>query len=165
MVIRKKLLLATAVVTLVVIMVIMGYCFTIGPDEETPSTIVSFRNGDQEVLNITCEVASTPEERELGLMHREALAPDSGMLFVFDTPTEASFYMKNTLIPLDMIFIDEYGIVSNVEEADVQAGVPDSQLTHYLSEGPVKWVVEINQGLSASYEIGAGTQVYIYESD
>ncbi len=143
----------------------MGYCFTIGPDEETPSTIVSFRNGDQEVLNITCEVASTPEEHQLGLMHREELALNSGMLFVFETPQPVSFWMRDTLIPLDIIFIDENGYVTNVEEADVEPEIPDEQLTRYHSDGAVKWVVEINMGLSASYEIGAGTPVYIYESD
>jgi uncharacterized membrane protein (UPF0127 family) len=144
---------------------IVGYVFLLSPGEDEQLAIVSFQVNGQEALNVTCEIASTHEERAQGLMYREELASDRGMLFVFDTPNEASFWMKNTLIPLDMIFIDKNGIVVNVEEADVQTSVPDSQLTHYLSDGPVKWVVEINQGLSALTGIGADTQVYIYESD
>ncbi len=157
-------MLITAIVLIILMFSIVGYVFIFGPDDEQLKA-VSFQVNDQEVLNVTCEIASTNEERAQGLMNRDELAEDRGMLFVYDTPTEVSFWMKNTLIPLDMIFIDENGIVVNVEEADVQTGIPDSQLTHYHSDGPVKWVVEINQGLSASHGIDAGTQVYIYDSD
>ena len=73
--------------------------------------------------------------------------------------------MKNTLIPLDMIFIDENGFVTNVEEADVEPGVPDNQLTRYSSAGPIKWVLEVNQGLAAANGIHTGTYVNITYSD
>jgi uncharacterized membrane protein (UPF0127 family) len=70
--------------------------------------------------------------------------------------------MKNTLIPLDIIFIDENRVVLNVEEAFVeQPETPDGELARYRSAGPAQWVVEINQGLSAQKGITAGTVVDI----
>jgi uncharacterized membrane protein (UPF0127 family) len=94
-------------------------------------------------------------------MYREELPMDRGMLFVYSQPKEVRFTMKNTLIPLDIIFIHENGKVLNVEEADVEQDTPDSELTRYNSSGPVAWVVEINQGLCSSYKIEEQTSVHI----
>ncbi|MDO5620579.1 MAG: DUF192 domain-containing protein [Paracoccus sp. (in: a-proteobacteria)] len=65
-------------------------------------------------LTFTVEIADTPAERALGLMHRKALEPRHGMLFVYDRPQEVSFWMKDTLIPLDLIFMDASGRVRHV---------------------------------------------------
>lgn len=129
--------------------------FTIG--EPPLPGLVSFALAGNETVEFHCEIADSAAEQALGLMYREELPADEGMLFVFDSVSTKSFWMKNTLIPLDMIFIDENGVVTNVEEADVETGVPDSQLTHYFSDGPVKYVLEINQGLAAANGIDAGT--------
>lgn len=59
--------------------------------------------------HVMAEVADTPESRETGLMFRDSLAPDRGMLFIFETPQRASFWMKNTRIPLSVGFIDKIG--------------------------------------------------------
>ena len=114
-----------------------------------------------ENVTFKCEVADTEAERAAGLMNRESLGNDSGMLFIFEEPQNLTFWMKNTLIPLDIIFIDKDGIVLNVEEADVEPGVPDNSLTRHKSDGPAKWALEIKQGLSEHYGIAAGTQVVI----
>ena len=63
----------------------------------------------------TVEVARTVDEQAQGLMNRQTLAPDRGMIFPYDVPTPASFWMKNTLIPLDMIFIRSDGTVARIE--------------------------------------------------
>jgi uncharacterized membrane protein (UPF0127 family) len=111
---------------------------------------------------VNCEVADDSFERAEGLQDREDLADDEGMLFIYDPPQEASFIMPNMNFPLDIIFIAENGTVVNVEEAEPEdPGTPKSDMVRYRSDGEVKWVVEINQGLSRMYGIGAGTQVDI----
>lgn len=100
------------------------------------------------------ELAETPMQQMQGLMFREKMAPDAGMLFLYDRPQPASFWMKNTLIPLDMIFIGADGKVVNIH----QNAVPQS-LDSINSAGPVKGILEINGGMSARLGIRAGDRV------
>ncbi|WP_158963975.1 DUF192 domain-containing protein [Chachezhania sediminis] len=100
------------------------------------------------------EVAETPAERAKGLMFREDMAQRAGMLFIFERPGRVSFWMKNTLIPLDMLFIDETGTVTRVHSNAVPGDLTA------IDGGPgVKVVIEINGGLAKRYGIGPGTQV------
>lgn len=78
--------------------------------------VVLFPDAD---VSIRVEIADEPEERALGLMNRESLAPMSGMLFIYESPRPASFWMKNTLIPLDMIFMDAAGTVRHIHPSAV----------------------------------------------
>ncbi len=123
---------------------------------------VGFELADGGSLNITCEVADSAIERANGLQDREELAISKGMLFVFEEPKEASFIMHNVEFPLDIIFIAENGTVVNVEEAEVEEpDTPYDDLVRYRSDGEVKWIVEINKGLSQQYGIWPGTRVEI----
>jgi uncharacterized membrane protein (UPF0127 family) len=100
------------------------------------------------------ELARLPREREQGLMYRDRLAADAGMLFIFDRPGPLTFWMKNTLIPLDMIFIGgDRRIVGIVESAE------PGTLSSRQVDGLSKYVLEINGGLSAKLGIQAGTAV------
>lgn len=100
------------------------------------------------------EIADTEALRAQGLMHRERLARSAGMLFVYDAPTEPSFWMMNTLIPLDMIFIDPEGIVSRVHSD----AIPHDRTP--IPGGPnVLMVLEINGGLSERFGISEGSEV------
>lgn len=99
------------------------------------------------------EIADDPAEMARGLMFRDRLAREAGMLFVYDPPQPATFWMKNTMIPLDMVFIDDAGRVLNVE-----AGAVPYSLAARSSSGPVRAVLEINGGLAAELGIGPGTQ-------
>jgi hypothetical protein len=98
------------------------------------------------------EIADDGAERSQGLMNRENLARSAGMLFVYEEPVEVGFWMKNTLIPLDMIFIDESGAVISVH-----ANARPHDLTPIDSGGPVRFVLEINGGLSQKLGIAPGT--------
>ncbi len=100
------------------------------------------------------ELAETPAQQAQGLMFREKMAPDAGMLFIYDRPQPASFWMKNTLIPLDMIFIGTDGRIVNIH----QNAVPQS-LDSVNSAGPVKAILEVNGGMSARLGIRAGDRV------
>lgn len=100
------------------------------------------------------EIVDTPESRAQGLMYREELAPDAGMLFDFKESRPVSFWMSNTLIPLDMIFITAEGLVANVH---AQARPLDP--TSIPSDGPVMFVLEIPGGRAAELGIAAGDRV------
>jgi len=100
------------------------------------------------------ELALTPPEQARGLMHRESMAPDAGMLFVFDPPRPASFWMRNTLISLDMLFIGADGRIVNIAER-----TPPQTDHPHRSAGPVRAVLEINGGLSDLLGIAPGDRV------
>ena len=100
------------------------------------------------------EVVDTIETRALGLMHREFLATRAGMLFVYEEPQHTSFWMKNTLIPLDMIFIDENGTVVHIH----QNAIPHD-VTAIPSNGEILLVLEVNGGLSETFGITIGSEI------
>ena len=93
---------------------------------------------------LTAELAVTPQERERGLMFRKELAPDQGMLFVFDQEDLYSFWMKNTLIPLDIIWLD-----SNQQIVHIEKRVPPCSADPcptYSPDHPAKYVLELKAG-------------------
>ena len=102
----------------------------------------------------TVEVARTASQQELGLMNRHGLAPDAGMLFPFDPPRPASFWMRNTLIPLDMIFIRPDGSIARIAANTV----PMSETPVAVTE-PMTAVLELNGGRAAQLGIQPGDRV------
>ena len=104
------------------------------------------------------EVARTPVERARGLMNRESLPRDSAMIFVYPQEDHRGFWMKNTLIPLDILFLDSNGVVVDVQAMTPQIGAPDSELTVHRSASPAKYAIEMNAGLAQELGIGPGTQ-------
>lgn len=106
------------------------------------------------------EIADTPAERALGLMHRESLAENAGMLFVFSQESALNFWMKNTLIPLDILYMDAEGVVVDIQTMHPQPGVPDSELRNYPSATPAQYALEINAGLAESLGFAVGDQAY-----
>lgn len=103
---------------------------------------------------IRAEVAATPAERERGLMQRSSMPENHGMLFVFEQPARYCFWMKNTLIPLTIAFIDETGRITNL--ADMQPGDEDN---HHCPSRPIRMALEMNQGWFAARGLGEGHQV------
>ena len=115
--------------------------------------IVELR-GDWGEARFSVEIADEPEERARGLMFRESLPAGSGMLFLFERPHEASFWMKNTLIPLDIIFIGERGRVLRVH-----SNARPRDETPIPGGAGVKAVLEINGGLAGAIGIAAGSEL------
>jgi len=99
------------------------------------------------------ELAVTEEQRERGLMFRKALGRDEGMVFVFDEPAYQSMWMKNTLIPLSVAFLDGDGRILNI--LDMQ---PETLDTH-TSAGPARYAIESNIGWFERNKVKAGDKV------
>ncbi len=101
--------------------------------------------------NFNVEMATTPEALMQGLMYRSSMAEDHGMLFLFAKELERNFWMKNTYIPLDIIFIKESGVIHHIHEN----AVPRDE-TPLPSKGPVLNVLELNGGVTAKLGIKPG---------
>ncbi|OYT99364.1 MAG: hypothetical protein CFE40_05765 [Burkholderiales bacterium PBB1] len=99
---------------------------------------------------ITAEVARTEQQREIGLMFRESMPANHGMLFVFDRPGQQCFWMKNTLLPLDVAFIADNGTIVNTDRMKPRT------LDPHCSTQPVRFVLEMNDGWFAKRGIAAG---------
>lgn len=106
-------------------------------------------------VHFTVEVAGDPASQERGLMFRTKMAPNAGMLFDFHAPTSPTFWMKNTILPLDMIFIRADGTISSI----AHDATPYSE-TPIPSYEPVRAVLEINGGRSVSLGIKRGQRVH-----
>lgn len=102
---------------------------------------------------IDAQVAATPSERQVGLMHRRSMPQHEGMLFVFERASTQCFWMKNTLLPLSAAFIDETGHIVNI------ADMTPLSTDNHCSSAPVKFVLEMNQGWFAKRKIGPGYQL------
>jgi len=102
---------------------------------------------------IKAEVAARDAERQQGLMHRERMGPNEGMVFVFEAPAGVCMWMKNTLIPLSVAFIDESGKIINIE--DMQPQTTDSHCT----KRPARYALEMNQGWFRQKNIKPGMAI------
>lgn len=104
--------------------------------------------------SFTVELADEPAERSQGLMHRESMAASAGMLFIYERPQRATFWMRNTLIPLDMIFLSDEGVITRIHEN----AIPLDETT--IDGGPdVLAVLEINAGLAGALGLKVGDEL------
>lgn len=115
------------------------------------SNLVDITIGDKKYK---VEIADTPEKQEKGLMGRKSLPEDQGMLFIYDEPQDLSYWMKNTLISLDIIFIDD-----DMEVVSVKQGQPMSE--EPITENDVQYVLEVNSNSG----IEEGDQLVIEDFD
>ncbi len=143
---RKFLGMAVATLMLVA-------CAATSTVAQTEDIVITGKRGKQEAFQV--EVVSKDEDRARGLMGRTSLPERGGMLFVFQTVQSSAFWMKNTLIPLDMIFIDESGKIVKIHSM----AVPHSR--EVIKSGvPVKAGLEINGGMARKLGLKAGDIVH-----
>ena len=105
-------------------------------------------------MKIDIEKADNDMERQFGLMYRRTMEDTQGMLFLFDESTPQGFWMKNTYIPLDIMFVDENNVITTIHENTT----PMSDKT-VASKGNAKYVVEVNGGFSKKYGIKEGDRI------
>lgn len=120
--------------------------------EGSYTVIIETQSGQSHAFSV--ELALTPEQQSQGLMNRTQLDDDKGMLFYFNEAREQSFWMKNTLIPLDMLFIKQSGRIHHIHENAIP-----HDLTPVKSMGEVVGVLEINGGLSRKLGIQPGDTI------
>ena len=118
---------------------------------------VGVTNADGSPVAVRIQVADDEFERARGLMYRRSLDPDAGMLFVFEAPEDTSFWMENTFIPLDVIFIDENLQVAGI----VTDTVPLSRDPIEIGQ-PSLYVLEVNAGFVRTHGIQAGGQIELH---
>ncbi|HOD07865.1 MAG TPA: DUF192 domain-containing protein [Myxococcota bacterium] len=117
-----------------------------------PEAELVFVNPDGSIARFTAEVASTDQQRAMGLMYRKALPPDRAMLFVFPAASRQGFYMKNTYVALDMVFVGGDGVVAGVVE-----NARPLTLETMSVDAPARFVVEINAFAAAAKGIVKGS--------
>ncbi|MEL7415534.1 MAG: DUF192 domain-containing protein, partial [Pseudomonadota bacterium] len=113
---------------------------------------LDLRSGET-LLRFSVEVADTVDERALGLMHRTSMPQFSGMLFAYDRPQTVGFWMRNTLIPLDLLFADARGVVQRIHAN----AVPLSE-ENIPGGDDIQYVLEINGGLAEMLGLTEGTE-------
>ena len=125
------------------------------PQPELPKGVVEFeRAAPRAPLSVQVEVASTDEQRQMGRMFREELGEFEGMLFIFPDERHNSFWMRNTLLPLDMFFIDsKWTVVGVVENAEPLTESPRQV------DGRSQYVLEVNAGFAKRHGFGAGAKL------
>jgi len=105
----------------------------------------------------TLEIADTQEKRERGLMFRESMPADHGMIFIFDVADKYAFWMKNTLIPLDIVFLDAHGKVIDIEPRQAQDETPMGP------DEPESYVIELNAGAAKTLGLVKGDVIVLPE--
>lgn len=116
---------------------------------------LTFLRGDSAVLaTINIEIAETPQRRETGMMGRPTLDENNGMLFIFEQDQELAFWMMNTLVSLDMVFVN-----SKMEIVTIQAKATPFSTESYRASKPGMYVVEVNAGFCEQHGIQEGDKI------
>jgi uncharacterized protein len=133
----------------IICLILLSTTCTIKDTDLTKVEKVGFSQG---LVNV--EIADNDEERGLGLMFRTTLATNAGMLFVFDNPSRPGFYMKNTAVPLDIIFINKDMKVVTIRQME-----PFDENTHHQPAADVLFALEVNKGWSGKHNVKVGDEV------
>ncbi|MFB6132014.1 MAG: DUF192 domain-containing protein [Halanaeroarchaeum sp.] len=153
---RKPLLVALSIVLIALVVAIPSA----GPEllnAGTDATTVTIVDEDGDRLGtVAVTVADTPVERYRGLSDTESLAPDEGMLFVFEEERERTFVMRDMAYPLDIVFVGSDGTITTIHTAPVEE---DANLTAYT--GRARWVLEVNAGWTDEHEVEVGDRILI----
>tara|TARA_R110002020_G_scaffold176404_1_gene368648 strand:+ start:104 stop:568 length:465 start_codon:yes stop_codon:yes gene_type:complete len=145
---KPKKLFAGLAAAIVAVLAAGYFAFAAG---DLSKAVLHTKGGDREIM---VELALTPDQREVGLMNRSHMPQDQGMLFRFDETRNVAMWMKNTLIPLDMLFIDESG-----EVLTIKTNAQPLSLDIIPSGQPVRYVLELNGGAAMRYGVSIGDRL------
>jgi len=134
-----------ATITILLGLILLGACTS-----EEKMKIIKLKIGANTLL---AEVADTPGMRQQGLMHRKELAPDSGMLFVFEQEEQVSFWMKDTPLPLSIAYISKSGVIREIHDLEPFSRIP------VRSRFSVLYALEVNRGYFKDKGIEEGDRI------
>ena len=150
---KKLIILITIPLIIIAIILYLNPFQT--PSYSLSLTKIATLNNQEFIL----EIAQTPQEKQQGLMYRSSLPKNQGMIFVYDIESPRTFWMKNTLIPLDLIFLDSDNIIIDIKH-NFQPCISDP-CESYTSKQPAKDIIEINAGLAEELGLEVGEIVYV----
>jgi uncharacterized membrane protein (UPF0127 family) len=141
-----------------------GSRFTAAPPEKSrgssePLRTLTIEASGGEEVEVQVEIADAPDEQAMGLMNRTALGEGRGMLFVFPSEEERSFWMKNTLIPLSIAYIDAEARIVDIQDMKAL----DDDPPHYVSAKPALYALEVNKGFFDERDVNVGDRVRLPE--
>ena len=136
------------------LLLLAAAAFLVQPARAFEPGTLAIHSHDGTVHNFMIELARTPDERAQGLMFRKEMDPQAGMLFDFGEEQPIAMWMKNTFIPLDMLFIGSQGEITGIA-----AGAEPQSETTIPSPGPIRAVLELNAGTAQRLGIGVGDRV------
>ena len=147
----RCILISAGIITAIFFILISLSADTLACPLELPTTTITVKD-----YTLTVELATTPTARNCGLAHRDELAPDHGMLFVFPNLQPRAFWMKDTKIPLSLAFLNESAQILNIQRM-----TPLQTDKRYRSDQPTKYALEVNQGWFVRRSIEVGDTVEI----
>jgi uncharacterized protein len=127
--------------------------------DDWDETVVTIPTDDGATPEVDAKVAATPDERQRGLMEVEALPDGTGMLFLFDQERTGGFWMRNTLVPLDIAYIDADGVIGTILTMDPCEEADAADCPTYVPDGPYLSALEVPQGWFAQVGVAEGDEV------
>lgn len=151
---RSRAAVAALSTTLLTLALLTGGCRNSSASGTSTLPTVDMKLGTK---TFTLEIANDAAEREKGLMRRDSMPADHGMIFVFPAEQRLGFFMKNTRIPLDIIFVNATGVVVSIKQ------MRPYDVTTTYTDAPAKWAIELNQGQAAAAGVNVGDRLTIPE--
>ncbi|MFA5828086.1 MAG: DUF192 domain-containing protein [Candidatus Shapirobacteria bacterium] len=144
--------------SIVAILILFGFLVYKILSKDSPKGVVTLAINNQ---NFDLEIAKSMGQKSAGLSGRPSLCKNCGMIFVYSTDGIYPFWMKDTLIPLDMIWISKDGVITDIFTAHPQPDTPITRLTLYQNTTPARYIIELNAGISTQIGLKPGNRIWI----
>lgn len=141
----------------IIVIITIGLVYRLLSKNPTNNSTINL-NIKNEKFNL--EIAKTLTQKSRGLSNRSSLCSNCGMIFVYQKEGTYPFWMKDTLIPLDIIWISNQGVITDIVTANPQPNTPITKLTLYQNTKPAQYIIELNAGRCREIELQAGNQIW-----
>ena len=140
-------------ILIILLVLASAITYTLITQKTSPLQSITLKIKDQ---NFKIELAQSLSQKSLGLGNRQSLCSNCGMLFLYKGEGPLPFWMKNTLIPLDLIWLDKSGTIVDIKTAHPEPNTPDHQLKIYQNQKPAQYVLELNANKAKQLDLKIG---------